>query len=240
MGEISAAFHQNGLLCRFPDPQLQLLSSHARLVNVKRAEHLIMEGEVITSVYFPLTAVCAVSVADFDGSLTETAIFGREGCSDLVLDPGHDVAPLRTTVQVTGDAIRLPAKPYADVLRHCSDALAIVMRYQQVMITQLAYTSACRVMLPVVGRVARWLLMYQDRIGNLIPIVQEDLASALGVQRTYLSQALRRLEELGHVHTARGRIHILSRDGLMQICRGSYGPAEAEYDRVLGSEGQAK
>jgi CRP-like cAMP-binding protein len=240
MNSVGAAFHKNGLLQQFPHQDQQVLQGHGRLVQVKRSEYLLMEGEIIRSVYFPVSAVCAVSVADLDGGLTETAIFGREGCSDLVLAPGRDVAPLRTTVQVTGDVIRFPAATYCDVLQRSPAALAIVLRFQQALITQLAYTSACRVKLPVAGRVARWLLMYQDRTGDLIPIVQEDFASALGIQRTYLSQALRKLEDLGLIRTARGRIGILNRAGLIEVSRWSYGPAEAEYARTLGNQDTTK
>ena len=98
------------------------------------------------------------------------------------------------------------------------------MRYQQTLITQLAYTSGTRVNLPVPGRVARWLLMYQDRVGPVIPIVQEDLAAALGIQRTYLSQALRRIETSGLIAIARVRITVTDRDGLIRLARGTSRP----------------
>lgn len=240
MNDLNAAFQRNALLRHFPSTELTLLQAQARLLPVTCGDNLLTEGDIIQSVYFPVSAVCSLSVADADGGLVEAAIFGREGCSDLVLAAGKDVAPLRTTVQVAGEVIRFPAAHYSEVLRRSAQAMAVILRYQQALITQLAYTSAGRVKLPVAGRVARWLLMYRDRLGDVIPIVQEDFASALGIQRTYLSQALRRLEKLGYILTARGRIQVVNHAGLVQISGWSYGPAEVEYERVLGSMDPSK
>ena len=84
-------------------------------------------------------------------------------------------------------------------------------------------------------RLARWLLMAQDRLdGDEVPLTHEFLSTMLGVRRPGVTVALDMLEKTRLVRAKRGTVMILNRTGLMEISNGAYGAAEAEYKRLLG------
>ena len=78
--------------------------------------------------------------------------------------------------------------------------------------------------------------MCDDRVcGGRLTITHEFLAIMLGVRRPGVTVALQLLEGHGLIRATRGQIAIRDREGLMMLANGSYGEAEAEYERLIGS-----
>jgi len=77
-------------------------------------------------------------------------------------------------------------------------------------------------------RLARWLLMAQDRLdGNEVPLTHEFLSLMLGVRRAGVTGALNQLDSKGVIRLSRGRIEIVDREGLIGSANGTYGIPEA-------------
>jgi CRP-like cAMP-binding protein len=112
---------------------------------------------------------------------------------------------------------------------------ANLLRYVHVFMVQNSQTALANGRGTLDERLARWLLMWHDRINRSELIVtHEFLALLLGVRRQGITVTLHELEGQGLIRAARNRVHILDRDGLRRAANGFYGIPEAEYDRLIG------
>jgi CRP-like cAMP-binding protein len=108
----------------------------------------------------------------------------------------------------------------------------MLLRYVQVFMIQTSQTALSNAAALLTQRLARWLLMCEDRLASRqIPITHDSLAMMLGVQRSGVTIALGELENRDLIHGKRGLITILDRRTLEKLTNGSYGVAEAEYKR---------
>jgi CRP-like cAMP-binding protein len=102
------------------------------------------------------------------------------------------------------------------------------------MTVQVSYTALANARFTIGERLARWLLMSQDRLrSDDLPLKHAFLALMLGVRRSGVTDALHSIEGIGIIKATRANIRVLDRAGLEQLAGGSYGVPEAEYDRVM-------
>jgi CRP-like cAMP-binding protein len=81
-------------------------------------------------------------------------------------------------------------------------------------------------------RLARWLLLADDRLNDHeIPLTHEYLAVMLGTARPGVTIALQELEGRGLVTHRRGTVTIIDRDGLMKSSNGAYAPRNGRNGR---------
>jgi CRP-like cAMP-binding protein len=109
-----------------------------------------------------------------------------------------------------------------------------LLRYAHVFMMQAVYTALANGRNSIEERLARWLLMAQDRVGaDRIQLIHEFLSQMLNVRRPGVTIALSRLVNIGLIESARGIITIVDHDGLRELCKYAYGPPEQEYDRLF-------
>ena len=174
-----------------------------------------------------------------DGEMIEAGVFGYEGMSDMIADIGQ-IAPLRVIAQSPGEALRLPVEHLTGLMARSPPFLLLMMKYQQNLTTQVAYTALSHGAYSIPERLARWMLMARDRLGDELPAVHEFLSIMLGVRRAGVTEAIHQLESRGAIKASRGRIQILDRGALLDMAGGGYGAAEDEYERLIGGFGRAK
>ncbi|MDB5509793.1 MAG: putative transcriptional regulator, Crp/Fnr family [Hyphomicrobiales bacterium] len=220
---------------------LLTLSEHDRDILIGRMSEVDLAcrqvlsepGKCIEFVYFPETCVCSILAVTANILPIEVGMIGFEGASDFVSTYG-DTAAFRLLVQVAGRALRIGAQDFALLFASLPGLRALTFRYREAMAIQFAYTALAHGSLTIEARLARWLLMTNDRSRQVaMPLVHEFMASMLAVRRSGVTTAIHILEGAGAIRASRGSIVIRDREKLMQLTGGSYGVPEREYERLM-------
>ncbi|MDZ7854072.1 MAG: Crp/Fnr family transcriptional regulator [Halomonas sp.] len=224
----------NQLLAELPVGERDAFMAACEPVELVFGEVLVKPGEPVTHVYFPLDSFISLIVILEPDSRLEVAMAGREGMMGISLLLGIEEAPLLALVQGAGTALRIDAANFQRLL-HKSPALQKRLdRYLYVVMNQLAQSAACNHFHRVEARLARWLLMTQDRAGSdRLQLTHEFLAMMLGVRRAGITLTAIAMQTRGLIRYHRGEIEVLDREGLIETSCGCYNADRALYDKVL-------
>ncbi len=225
----------NRLLEALPETDRRRMLAECETVELVFADVLYTPGECLSHVYFPIRGFISLIMPVGDSASLEVGLIGSEGMFGVPLALGVDVSPLRAVVQGAGSALRMDAATFCRELG-CSGPLQRAMhRYAFVRHCQLAQTAGCTRFHVVEARLARWLLMTQDRAhASAFHVTQEFLALMLGVRRVGVTKAASSLQRRGLIHYSRGNITVLDRRGLTTASCGCYKADRNSYDRILG------
>ncbi|MGA6983894.1 MAG: Crp/Fnr family transcriptional regulator [Candidatus Sulfotelmatobacter sp.] len=206
---------RNELLLHLPENERELI--HAQLTFMTLSTHAILneaEGE-IEDTYFMNSGLASVLNVMKDGKSVEVGLTGKEGFVGLPVIVGFKSSPSRVIVQVSGSAFRLNTPALLKALRKCSELQRRLHRYSQVLSAQSSQVAACNRLHEVDERLARWLLMSQDRLGSSnVELTQEFLAHMLGTRRSSVTVAASILQKAGLIRYTRGHVQIVNRLGL--------------------------
>jgi CRP-like cAMP-binding protein len=205
----------NLLLRTLPESEFNLLQSHLERLELR--QHLILQepGGKIDFAYFLNDGLASLVVLTTDGRSVEVAIVGREGMIGASLAVGLRQAPYRVLMQIAGSALRLPSEVLEEVLPEAPQLQMLLSRYVLVRGMQVAQIAACNRLHDIEQRLARWLLMCQERVGsNSLPVTHEFLAQMLGTGRPSVSLAAGILQRAGLIENLRGSVRILNRKEL--------------------------
>lgn len=207
----------NNLLRRLSETDYALLAPHIAVDDVGPNELLYNPGDDVQVVHFP----CGPSLATFlvpneDGRDVETILVGREGAVGGIVSEGFLPAYTRIVVKFGGPFARIhvgkleAAKQRSNSLRH------VFARYADCMLAQIFQSVACNAIHSIEQRTAKWILAAMERTGdeNSVPLTHEQLATLLGVGRSYASRVLQSFKSEGVLDTRRGSILVRNRDGL--------------------------
>jgi CRP-like cAMP-binding protein len=230
---------RNYLLRALSNDAYALLQPHLRSMPLKSSDRLIEANAPISTIQFVESGIVSLVAQASDGTQIEIGLVGREGLIGIPLLLGTDRTPHEGRVQVPGSAYALSADAFHKVGR---DALGlgfdlpnVLLRYVQILGVQLAYTALANARYKIEHRLARWLLMCHDRLdGDVLPTTHLFLSLMLGINRPGLTAAVASFERAGLIQTRRGSIAIRERDKLLELAGAAYGPAEAEYTRLIG------
>jgi CRP-like cAMP-binding protein len=230
----------NRILASLPPAEYERLSAYLEPVELSLGEVLYRPEEPITHVYFPNRGTVSVVCVLEDGKQVEAGMVGNEGMFGVCVFLGSVTSPLEAVVQLPGEALRMRA----DVLRaefkrgeHLQDLL---LRYTQAFIIQIAQTAACNRAHPIDGRLARWLLMSEDRAHSAdLQLTHEFIAVMLGSRRAGVSEAAGKLQDEGLIRYRRGHVSVLDRPGLEAKSCECYAVVQKEFARLLGANGHA-
>jgi CRP-like cAMP-binding protein len=145
-------------------------------------------------------------------------------------------APSHVIVQAEGRALRITKNDFRKAMTGSPILLATLLRFIHVFMVQISQSAIANGHNTIAERLARWMLMYQDRAAAPeFTITHEFLAVMLAVRRSGVTEALNDLEGRNLIRAKRGRITVLDREGLMAIAGGAYGVPEKEYKRLLSA-----
>ncbi|MGA7966424.1 MAG: Crp/Fnr family transcriptional regulator [Gammaproteobacteria bacterium] len=230
---------QNHLLAALPADDCERLYPHLERVQLRLGETLYESGCQLKYVYFPTTAIMSVLCDVEDGASVEIAGIGNEGMLGVALIMGGRTMPNRAMVLCAGSAYRLKSQVLMEQFNRTggrrSGALQhLLLRYTQVMITQISQISVCNRHHSMEQKLCRWLLSNIDRSpSNELPLTQELIASMLGVRRESVTEAAGKLQNAGYIRYHRGHITALDRAGLEKKACECYQTVKTEVNRLL-------
>ena len=206
---------QNSILRSIPEGEYDLLREHLEPLDLPQQHILHEAGAKIEFAYFLNEGMASLVVLTSDGRSVEVAIVGKEGIVGTALAVGLNRGPHRAVMQIPGSGLRLKSAVLKDTLHLAPELRLIWNRYVLVQGLQVAQIAACNRLHEIEQRLARWLLMCQDRIDSEVLLVtHEFLAQMLGTGRPSVSLAAGILQREGLIENVRGAVTILNRSGL--------------------------
>jgi CRP-like cAMP-binding protein len=226
--------YQNRLLASLSDTDRAWLRPHLDPVDLPLHTVLVEPGRPITHATFLEAGLGSIIVNSEEGGRVEIGLFGRDGFAGTALVLGSDRIPQQIFMQVGGHGHRIGADAFIRLTEASASLRALLLRYTHTFLVQTACTAHANASAPVQERLARWLLMYHDRQdGDELSITHDFLSMMLGVRRTTVTLTLQLLEGARLIQARRGRVIVLDREGLEGAAGDAYGPAEAEYERLI-------
>lgn len=225
---------ENHLIESLPRVDKARLLAICEPVRLVLSEVLCEPGTETRHVYFPTEGFISLVTLVPDHPVLEVGMVGREGMVGAQLALGVLTAPLRALVQGAGDAWRIGTRAFQAEL-HRSIALQRGLdRYLYVVMAQLTTSAACLRYHRIGPRLARWLLMTQDRAhADSFHVTQEFLAYMLGVRRVGITAAASALQRAGLIEYTRGNLRVRDRAGLEAAACSCYGADRKVYADVL-------
>ncbi|WP_029525386.1 Crp/Fnr family transcriptional regulator [Polaromonas glacialis] len=231
---------QNHLIEMLPVADRSRLLALCEPVELVLSEVLCEPGKPTRHVYFPTQGYISL-VALVDGSPgVEVGMVGREGMLGAQLVLGVATVPLHALVQGQGTAWRIATAPFKRELARSAALRRGLNRYLYVLMAQQASSAACLRFHLIGQRLARWLLMSQDRAhSDSFHLTHEFLAYMLGMRRVGITAAASALQRDGLIEYHRGEITVLDRSGLEAAACSCYATSEQTYSDLLGSAAKA-
>lgn len=224
---------KNQLLSALPRKEQQRLLAGCENVDIHFADVLYEPQQKIRHVYFPVDSFVSYARSMERGERVELGMIGSEGMLGISLALGISVAPFYAIVQGTGSAWRMKADFFKKELENNAALRRRINHYIFVLLNQSAQNATCLRFHLVEQRLARWLLMTQDRAeSDQLHLTQEFLSSMLGVRRVGVSNAASSLHEQKLISYSRGEINILDREGLIKAACPCY-QADIHYYRSI-------
>lgn len=223
----------NTILSALSPADRSLVAPLLERVELKQGETLFTPHDLAGNAYF-FEGGLASEIAIGEGSdRIEIGCVGREGFSPVSLLFEVDRPQHQTIMQVGGAARCIEASDLAWAIKQSETLRTTLLRYAYVFLLQIASTTLAAGRYSVEKRLARWLLMCSDRLGDDLNVTHDFLAMMLGVRRPSVTDALHLLEGKHALKAERNFIKVRSRQKLMEIASASYGVAEAEYRRLI-------
>jgi CRP-like cAMP-binding protein len=230
-----AALAVNGLLAPLPSQDRKRFLAACEAVDLKPAQMLMRPGSRMAYAYFPTDAVVSLGMApQGTRQCLEVALVGPEGMVGLPLLLGATASTLRATVVRPGAAWRIAVAPLRLQLVESPPLAQRMQRYVLVSLTQLAQAALCTRYHRLDQRLARWLLMTQDRMQHqALHATHEVLAATLGVRRAGVSRAAAELQQRQLIAYHRGVLTLLDRGGLEAVACDCYAADCASYEVLM-------
>ncbi len=237
MSQLQAPIGSNQLLnCLNQDLRSEFID-RCEVVDLTVGNIVGNQGDTIQYVYFPLEGIISWEKKIAGSQDLMITLIGNEGmlCFNLVL--GVDTTSCRAVVQKSGFALRIPTADFIQKIDHNPALNALLRRYVFVTYNQLLQTAACNLFHVLEKRLARLLLMFQDRSqSNELHITQELLSQMLGVRRVGVTKAAGSLQRQQLISYSRGNMIIHDTKGLRAASCLCYQADKDTYTQILSTE----
>jgi Crp-like helix-turn-helix domain len=207
----------NNLLRRLNAADYALIAPHLTPDETAAGDLLYSPGDDVQIVHFPCgPALASYLVPNEDGRDVETILVGREGAVGGIVSLGYLPAYTRITVKFGGPFVNLPVSKL-DAAKMASVSLRNVFaRYADCLLAQMFQSTACNAIHSIEQRTAKWIISAMERTegDNIVPLTHEQLATLLGVGRSYASRVIQTFKAENILETRRGSILVRDPDGL--------------------------
>ena len=214
----------NVILLSMCNSEYGLFRPHLEYVELP--DHLVLHeaGAKLDFAYFPNRGLISFVVAMEDGKTAEAGVVGNEGFAGIPAAVGLSRSPLQAVVQISGDGFRVEVEALRKTLESAPHLQLLLSRFAVVQGMQVAQTAACNRLHEIEQRLARWLLMAQDRVDSgVLPITHDFLATMLGTNRSSVSLAAATLRKKNLIRYTPGAVTIVNRKKLEALACECYG-----------------
>lgn len=225
---------ENKIIHRLPTADRKRLLDHCEPFELILSAELSARGEPLAYAHFPNEGFLSLVIDVDSHPPLEVGMVGVESMlgSELVL--GMAATPWRALVQGAGSSWRIGAAE----LRTQSDAMPALKNLLQTCLLarlhQQTLASACQRYHAIAPRLARWLLMSEDRSRTKsFHVTQEFMALMLGVRRVGVTEAASHFQESGLIAYHRGELTVLNRAALEEYACSCYGADKSIYNRLM-------
>jgi CRP-like cAMP-binding protein len=225
---------ENHLIELLPRKDRLRLLAVSEQIELELSEILCEPGLAIRHVYFPIEASISL-MALIDGSPgVEVGMVGREGMLGGQMALGMVTASVHAVVQSPGAVRRIGVNAFRSELATSPALQRGLHHYLYVRMAQMTTSAACLRFHLIGPRLARWLLMSQDRAhSDSFRVTHEFLAAMLGVRREGVTAAASALQRKGLIEYRRGNLKVLNRAGLEAAACGCYAVEQQAYAALL-------
>jgi CRP-like cAMP-binding protein len=224
----------NVLLSTIPVKEFKLLKPYLSHVRFSAGQNLEEPGNGIEAACFINSGLLSLVVSTKSGRTVEVGVAGYEGMTGVSLVAGIKRTTHWGVAEVAGDGFKISANNLERALKSAPQLQKMANRFSAVQAMQLAQTAACNRLHDVGQRLARWLLMTDDRVRQqTLSVTHDFLSMMLGTDRTSVTAAAGLLQEREVIKYSRGKLQILDRQKLENMVCECY-PAIAQFNRELG------
>lgn len=205
----------NRILLALPESEYRAMRPFLSFVQMPHHASLHEPGEKIEFAYFPNNGLVSLVVAMKEGKTVEVGVVGNEGLIGTAAAVGLNRSPHRAVVQIAGDGHRIRTDALRSLLPTTPQLQFMASRHAVIQGMQAAQSAACNRLHGIEQRLARWLLIMQDRVDDgLLRITHDFLATMLGTDRPSVSLAAGILQKKGTIEYTRGAVRVLNRKKL--------------------------
>jgi CRP-like cAMP-binding protein len=207
---------KNNLLLEALSPESrEAILSEAKEVSLAARHSLQAQEEEPLYVYFLTSGIASIVVAHFEGASSETLLIGHEGFTSGLSLLGSSAPTAECMMQVSGTGFQVPLPALRELFQKSSEIRTRLLQCIQQQAMTTIQIAGCNATHEAEPRLARWLLMVQDRTQeDTFQLTQEFVAQMLGARRTTVALAAGALQRSGLIEYSRGRVTILSREAL--------------------------
>ena len=229
----------NVLLDSLPAELLAKLQQQLRPVALPIKESLYEPEETPKHVHFLTSGIASIVTSMLDGGTTEVATVGREGMPEGVHLLGPAPASTRCFMQISGTGLRMDYKAFQKFFAEEETIRSVVLGYCQYQCMMVSQIAGCNRLHDVESRLARWLLIVEDRTGGPeLRLTQEFLAQMIGSRRTTVTAVAGSLQDRGLIRYVRGTVRVLDRVGLERAACECYPLTRALLKSLYKPSGQ--
>ena len=215
-----------------------LLLARCRPVSLPLHTVLYESEETPSQIFFLTTGMASVVTTMPDGSTVEVGVIGREGLSGSLHLLGPTIISTRCMMQLAGTALAMPFAQLSSIFHSSEEIHATILEFVQMQAATLGQIAACHRLHLAEERLARWLLMVQDRVdSDRVDLTQEFLGNMLGSRRTTVTKAAGVLEQQGAIEYRRGHLRVLDRNRLLNAACICYPTVEKLFHNLYGRGG---
>jgi CRP-like cAMP-binding protein len=226
---------KNRILAQLPAKEMAAVSPHLEPIDLPLRFRIVSAGQDIDYVYFLESGLGSIVTVSPKGHKAEAGMFGWEGFAPTPPAVGFGISMQEVVIQSPGSGHRIELKSLWKLLEGCPVLARLLSRSSHNLATQVSYTALSNGVHKIDVRLARWLLMCQDRLsGDEIIITHDYIALMLAVRRPSVTTALHVLEGKRFIASERKLITMRNRRGMEEFACDAYGEPEKEYRQLFG------
>lgn len=207
--------NQNGILASLPQEDYHRLMPNLEPVILSRGKVLYHASDVLHHAYFINDGQVSLLSTTEDGTSIEVAVAGHEGVIGIPLILRSNITAYEVMAQIPVNAFRVRADVFKSEFERGGKLFDMVLRYTQVLLTQITQSVICNRFHSPEQRLARALLVSIDQAEcDTVNLTHDVIAHMLGSHRTRVTMAARVLQKAVLIDYSRGKITVLDRQGL--------------------------